>query len=176
MDEIKKLTDIDHFKLLSQGNTAEVYELEENKILKLFRQSMPLEAINMEYRISSEICQCIKDVPRVYEMVVWNERYGIVYEKITGTDMISCMLKNVFLVNKYSRKLAEVHYKMHQENADIHRNVKDKLTEEIYAAKDFTDQEKKNLAQYISTLPDGESICHLDFHPGNVLMCNKKRL
>ena len=41
-------SDID-YKLLCQGNTAEVYLYDETKILKLFRKDFPLERFKIGY-------------------------------------------------------------------------------------------------------------------------------
>lgn len=49
-------------------------------------------------------------------------------------------------------------------------SVQDKLKDDISAAAELTTEEKEDLYKYIDTLPGGNSLCHFDFHPGNIIM------
>lgn len=48
-EDIKGLNSSLEFKLFVQGNTAEVYAYDENKVFKLFKKNMPVELIVNEY-------------------------------------------------------------------------------------------------------------------------------
>ena len=79
-EKIKQVSDLSSLQMLGQGNTAEIYAYENNRILKLFRNGMPLPPILNEYRMAG-IIQCSLDcVPKAYELVSYNKRYGIIYE------------------------------------------------------------------------------------------------
>lgn len=158
------------FEMLSQGNTAEIYQYEDGKILKLFRDSFPFSAVQNEYRISLVVQNYLEIVPRVYELVRYQNRYGIIYEQICGEDMMKGLLKKPGQVKQYARKLAQIHASLHQQEVDISYSIYDKFQRDISLANELEDEEKKQIMEYLKTLPEGRNVCHMDFHPGNVMI------
>lgn len=162
------------FKILGQGNTAEIYQYSEHKILKLFRENMPFEAISNEYQKSLMIQEHLENVPKVFQLVEYRDRYGIVYEQILGQDMIQVFLKHPLKIKYYSQMLASVHVSMHQEVMDLNVSAKSKLCHDINASKELTTDEKETIMHYLEKLPDENYLCHFDFHPGNVIFRNNQ--
>ena len=39
-------------KLIGKGRTAEIFKLDESKILKLFKKGIPEKVVNLEYKIN----------------------------------------------------------------------------------------------------------------------------
>ena len=44
----------------------------------------------------------------------------------------------------------------------------------LFSGVALSEEEKAILKHYIATLPDGDYLCHFDFHPGNIMMVNDK--
>lgn len=86
---------IDNLKLVGEGNTAEIFDLQDGRVLKLFREGMPKEIIKSEYLNSIAVSNVLGFVPRVYKMCEVGNRTAIVYEKIIGTDFLKIMLNNI---------------------------------------------------------------------------------
>lgn len=170
LEKIKSIDNNTKFKLIAQGNTAEVYLYDNNKILKLFRENLPIEPITAEY----EKVKCIQlkhhNVPKVYEIIRYRERYGIIYEKIIGTDMINNMLRNIFNLKRYSKLLARIHFELHRTELELNSSVKSKLSMEINSVSILSEEEKGRITHYLQNLPDGNALLHFDFHPGNIIM------
>lgn len=160
-------------RLLAQGNTAEIYEYG-GKILKLFRENLPLDAVKMEYRKAKELSTVLKNVPQVYELVNYQWRQGIIYEKVDGVDMIKAMLKEPGRLKEYSKKLAQWQFEIHKHKVDLGCAVKEKLKDDIEAVQDLSRSEKNQIESYLKKLPDGDTVLHFDFHPGNVLLKDDK--
>lgn len=171
---IIQLDDSFEYKLICQGNTAEVFSYDETKILKLFRKGFPLEIIATEFDITKRISSNLIFVPKVFGLVEYKNRYGILYEKINGKDMIADMLHKPHKVRSYSKALADTHVKIHNSTVDLSLDIKTKLLDNINATEDLSEQEKEKIASYIKTLPDGNALCHFDFHPGNVMIKNEE--
>lgn len=167
---IISLDDNCEYKLICQGNTAEVFLYDETKILKLFRKDFPFEIISAEFNVTNRISSDLVFVPKVFELIEYKNRYGILYEKIDGKDMIADMFHNPCKLKSYSEALAKTHAEIHNSTTDLNFNIKDKLLNNINAAADLSEQEKDKIASYIKTLPDGKALCHFDFHPGNVMI------
>lgn len=167
---MKEIKDTTKLKPIAQGNTAEVYSYSDNTIMKLFREGLPTEPITAEYEKVRLIQQKLPNIPKAYEMIAYKGRYGIVYEKIIGTDMIKCMLKNIFKIKQYSKLLTQIHFDLHKTSVNLNFSVKDKLSAEIDSASVLNKDEKSRIKKYLQNLPNGNSLLHFDFHPGNIIM------
>lgn len=168
--QYKEIVDLSAYKMISQGNTAEIYQYNKDKILKLFREGIPKEAVESEYAKVKQIQRRLKDIPKVYEILKYKERYGIVYEYIQGVDMIRVMLSKAGRLKSYAKSLALLHFKMHKTSLNVCYNVKEKLSHDIYLTKDLSETQKKVIITYLNSLPEGDKLCHFDFHPGNVML------
>lgn len=167
---IIQLDDRQEYKLICQGNTAEVFLYDEAKILKLFRDDFPPEIIEAEFEVAKRISQDLAFVPKAFGLVEYKNHYGILYEKIDGKDMIAEMMKKPHRIRAYSKQLAAKHAEIHKATAGLNSDIKSKLLDNINAAADLTEGEKEKITAYLKTLPDGKALCHLDFHPGNVML------
>lgn len=162
-------------KLLGQGNTAEIYQYAQNKILKLFRSGLAKEIIEREYQNSCAASELLGNmVPKTYEMVDAEGRFGIVYEQIKGRDMMKAMISSLHHVKKMSAQFAEYHFCMQKRTENQFLTVKEKLTDDIRYVKEFDESTKNRILEYLAALPDGNQLCHFDFHPGNIILSNGK--
>lgn len=154
-------------KLLGVGNIANVYEWEEDKVIKLFHRGYPDGAINMEY--SNAIA--IKDLeflkPRAYDLISYNDRKGIIYDRIRGESLIDWTIRtgNMPLCAQYMSKL---HKEIIQNEIQNVPYYKDFLRHHIPSS--LSSDKLNELLQSIDNLADGNTLCHGDFHPGNILM------
>lgn len=167
--DMVKVDDNITLTMLGQGNTAEIYQYEENKVLKLFREFMPITPIEIEYKIASMVQNQFQNVPRVYGMVKYRKRLGIVYEQILGKSMIELLQCHPLQIKQYSKQFASIHLSLHKKDIDVQTSVKEKLSRDIDNACELSSKEKEKIKQYLRTLPDGNKLCHFDFHPGNIL-------
>ena len=65
-------------KMIGQGNTAEIYKIDDKKVLKLFRTGLPKDVVEREYQNGIIVQNILDCVPKVYEMVEMDGRHGIV--------------------------------------------------------------------------------------------------
>lgn len=157
------------YNIIGWGNTAEVFEVDNARILKLFREGFPTEEIEREWRTVTKIRVFFADTPKALEMVSYKNRQGIVYEKVAGDDLLQAIIRHPFSAGKYARQLAEVHCKMHSVEADLDNTLKQKLKWEISKVQELSEREKEILLGRVDEIPDDNKLCHLDFYPGNVM-------
>ena len=163
-------------KMIGQGNTAEIYQIEDHRILKLYRNGLPSVVIEREYQNGLIIQNILDHVPKVYEIVELQGRLGIVFEEIRGKDLLKVMLSSPWKINAYSRNLAHYHLEIQKPVSDTLWSVKEKLRNDLKNAQVLPDEYKEVVLRYLSDLPDGDTLCHFDFHPGNVMLANQKAI
>lgn len=89
--------------------------------------------------------------------------------------MLLCFWKQ----GKYAREFAGVHAKIHQKRyrkEEVNFSVaslKEKISNDIEAADELSSREKKHWIGELKKLPDGNQFCHMDYHPGNVIVEKK---
>jgi uncharacterized protein (TIGR02172 family) len=159
--------------IIGEGNTAEVYSWGEKEILKLFRQEFPVEAIEKEYRICKTIENLGLSIPKASQLIDLDGRRGIIYEKISGDSMLHKITARPILAGKYSRQLAQLHYEIHQCRSENLPKYKEALEWNIRRTDTLTEEQKTSVLQLLGQLPEGDVLCHGDFHPGNIMMDEK---
>ncbi|WP_425807446.1 phosphotransferase family protein [Desulfitobacterium sp. Sab5] len=161
-------------KLVGQGRTAEIFEWEGNRILKLFRTGFPKVAVDNEFKVGIELCKKGLPVPEVDGFVELEGRYGIIYERVYGPTMMKFLSSRPWKIINEAQKLAELHKAIQTfVNAKI-PTQKSRVSDSISKSELLTDQVKSNLLQVLKALPEGNVLCHGDFHPDNIIISDKK--
>ncbi len=154
---------------IAEGNTAEVFTWGENDILKLFRKDFPMSAVEQEYRISKAVEKLGVQIPKGKDIVEYEGRTGIVYERITGISLLDLISKKPWTSGKYAKIIAQMHYDMHRRNAEGLPECKESLRWRIEHAKELDQKQREAVLEVLKQLPEGSSVCHGDYHPGNIL-------
>jgi uncharacterized protein (TIGR02172 family) len=161
-------------KLIGQGRTAEVFEWGEDKILKLFRNDFPKAVAENEYKVSMELCKKGVPMPQVFDLIEYESRVGIIYERIKGPTMMNLTSVKPWAISKQAKILAELH-KTIQKNVDFELpSQKERLKENIASTELLTVDIKNKIFAVIEKLPSDSILCHGDFHPDNVLICEEE--
>lgn len=156
---------------LATGHTAEVHAWNEGQVLKLFREWFPLRAIEHEARVARVVHAAGLPVPAVGDIVEVAGRHGIVYERVVGPSMLELLTSRPWRLFAYARLLAELQAKLHDLAApegvpSQHRRMEEK----IRGAPTLPPNLSEAALKMLRDLPEGNRLCHGDFHPGNVLM------
>jgi uncharacterized protein (TIGR02172 family) len=156
-------------QIIGEGNTAEVYSWKEGQILKLFRKEFPLGGIEKEFRVNKEVERLGLSIPKAEEMIEYNGRTGIVYERVNGESMLKLITIKPWKARKFVKHLADLQYEMHQCKAEKLSSYKEALEWSINHTNALTDDVKRTIIHILEQLPEGGFLCHGDFHPGNII-------
>lgn len=155
-------------KIIGVGNTASVYEWEEGKVLKLFHQGYPDETVENEYRNARAIIELDFAKPKAHGLISYEDRKGIIYDRVEGESLLDWVLRTGDL-QKCAIYMAKLHKEiLHNQISNV-PNYKDFL--KYHTSKSMLPIDKQNeTILMINQLPDGNVLCHGDFHPGNILI------
>lgn len=153
-------------KIIGIGNTAEVYEYGEGKVCKLFVEGYPREYVELEYGNAEEMYRLGIRVPKPYELVLIENRNGIIYEKIDGISLLHQMMNDGEHIDEYLEKAVLVQKEILAKKPGKLLSYKD-FIRGIFAGKNIEDED---IFHKIQMLPDGEQLLYGDFHFGNILI------
>lgn len=161
--------------MVGVGNTAEVFDYGEGKVCKLFYQGYPKEAVEREFRNAKEVERLGFPVPKVVEMVESDGRTGIVYEKIVGKSMLECIFEKPGEADTYLEQFVRLQKEWlscaPEQSASV-LSYKDYLQTLI---KGVGQEVETSLYDEINALPEGDTLLHGDFHPGNIMITAEQR-
>ncbi len=159
--------------MIGQGRTAEIYAME-GKALKLFRADMEHKSVEKEYSIGKLISGMGVPSPQVYDMVSIEGRQGIVYQLVAGKTMLEHIFSRPFSLGRHARTLAHLHHGIHQHTVTGMPSQVRSLAEAISKTTALSQHERKAILLHLESLPQGEKLCHGDFHPDNVMVTPAK--
>jgi uncharacterized protein (TIGR02172 family) len=156
---------------LARGRTADVHAWEDGHILKLFHNWFSLEDIEYEQKIARAVHASGVKSPAVGDLVQVEGRNGLIYERVEGVSMLEMFQQKPWRVIQFGKTLAELHAQMHEciFDADVPLQRK-KLQHKIKSANALPVYLKPKLLDALDSLPNGDRVCHGDFHPANVLI------
>lgn len=162
---------MEHGRLIGTGNTANVYEYGEGKVLKLFHQGYPVEDVAKEFNNAMAIRDMNFEKPKAHEVISFEGENGIIYDRVEGESLLDWTMKTGD-VKKCAEYMAKLHRTIVQNKIDNVSNYKDFLRFHILRASSEDLNKQKDTLQLLDKLPEGDSLCHGDFHPGNILISN----
>lgn len=157
-------------KPIALGRTAEIYAWREGQVLKLFRDWVPAGAVEYEARIARAVQKTGFRAPAAGEVVEVGGRLGLVYERVDGPTLASSLHKRPWTLSRAACLLAQLHAEMHAHSAPGLPSLRERLRAKLQAAEPLPDDLKEGAVNALERLPDGDRLCHGDFHPENVLL------
>jgi aminoglycoside phosphotransferase (APT) family kinase protein len=158
---------------LAQGRTAEIFAWGDARVVKLFREDIPESAVMREFEATRLVHQAGLPVPSAEAVVEVDGRRGIVFERVEGPTMLCTLASRPWTLAQSAHLLAELHVSMHRLTAAGLPPLKERLARNIHAAQRLPDDAMQAALRLLDQLPDGNSLCHGDFHPDNVLMSSR---
>ena len=158
-------------KPIARGRTAEIFAWGDGQVLKLFHNWFDRDSIEYEQRIARAISAAGIPAPAAGEILQVNGRDGLVYERVDGLSMWDVLARQPQRFLPLARLLASLHAGMHAgpAAADL-PSQRSRLEHKLRGARPLPEPLRETLSKALADLPEGDRICHGDFHPGNVLV------
>lgn len=155
--------------LLGHGRTADVYLWKEDSVLKLFVDGFPSRLIEQEVDGTRAANVAGVPSPHLMHVITVDGRQGLVLERLTGYTMLAVLGREPMRVTHYAGIFAELQARINECHSPELTYRREDLARRIARA-GVVARVKGNALATLERLPDGENLCHCDFHPDNVLM------
>jgi aminoglycoside phosphotransferase (APT) family kinase protein len=154
---------------LATGREAEVFALDAKRVLRLAFLDAQHDDVKREAIVLEAAHAMGAPVPTVHEMVTIDERPGLILERLDGPDLLAVLDRQPWLVSSVARTLGRVHASLHGACfPDEIPALRDQLRLQLRSQL-VPDEIRERALGILDSLPDGDRLCHCDFHPGNVL-------
>jgi len=162
-------------RLIGQGGEAEVFECPDGRVLKLLRASRPPTSVAFEIAALEAARAAGVSVPQVYEEVVIDGRTGLMMERLDGTDLLTIIGRRPWLVFRSGRLTGEIHARIHAARAPGSLPaVKDVMKRGLARLAPAQPALAEWVGGILERLPDGDALCHGDFHPGQLMLARDR--
>lgn len=157
---------------IGQGVEAEVFATVEGYALKLMRSPDHAARLGMEVAALRAAAVAGVRTPRVYRQVVVDGRPGIEMQRIQGVDLLTMIARRPWIVFHAGKLAGRTHAAIGAAPApetlpavrDVAGSVIDRMLQVSPSP------EIAWAMQVLATLPDGDRLCHGDFHPGQMMV------
>ena len=158
-------------QLIAEGSEAEIFAWEDGRVLRLLRNPDAQQKVEWEAHAMRAALAAGVRVPAVHGTTTVNGRPGLIMERIDGPDLLTLVGGRPWTVLSIGKTSGQLHARLHGVSApDGIPALKARLAARIEAS----DLVPRHLAEFalsaLLDLPDGDRLCHGDFHPGNIMM------
>lgn len=160
-------------KLIGKGKTASIYQWGQHHALKLFDKAIPLQSVQSEFKNTQIVSKTGLPVPDVEEIIQYNDRHGIVMSLLDGPILWDLMNSQSGNSTDHIRIFAYLHVSVNAASARDLDALNDRMNDNISKLDCIPTATKTSVLDILKDLPDGETICHSDFHPLNIIMTSK---
>ncbi len=155
---------------IAEGGTAEIFDWDKDKILKLYRDGYPLGEAEQEAARASIAHGAGLNTPAVIDTIIIENRQGVIFERVHGVTMLEDILANPQKLIPYAHLLAELQVDMHTRTASKLPLQRQLIQRKIQNAAALTEETKAAILTNLNQFQDDNAICHGDFHPDNILL------
>jgi Ser/Thr protein kinase RdoA (MazF antagonist) len=156
-------------KRLGIGKEAEVYEFGD-AVLKLYKAGVPKGSAFREAAHLSIVEARGLACPSPLAVERFGERWGIVMTRANGRSFADAIAHEPVHTARILTAMAELHLAIHRQPGTGLGGLKARLAAHIGRAAGLLGEvRQRRLIDELATLPDGDRLCHGDFHPWNIL-------
>jgi aminoglycoside phosphotransferase (APT) family kinase protein len=157
-------------KKIAEGREAEIFAWEHGSVLRLMRDGSSHHELEGEAAAMRAAASAGVRVPIVHETITVEGRPGLVMERIDGVDLMSLVGKKPWLVFSIAAQSGSIHAALHDVFApDALPPLRAALRRRIEQSELAPDGLARFALSVLETLPDGDRVCHGDYHLGNIL-------
>ncbi len=174
-----RFVSIEGCKVLGQGGHGKVYKLSDDMIIKTFHDGSSLEKIDLERQYGKNAF--VNGIPCAiaFDVVRCEDGYGLVYEMAGAQSLSKYLMEHPQKVPTLGVQYGQLLKTLNSTSADpsLYGNIKEIYHQRIDASAElYTAEEVEQLHRMVSAIPEGSTMIHGDYHPGNVMVTDQEDL
>ena len=162
--------------LIGRGREAEVFAWKDDLVVKLFLAGSSTAYVEHEASATQAAHNAGLPVPAVEGVVEVEGRPGIIVERVDGPSMLEEATSRPWRIRHLARVLADLHVRMHACELPDLPSLKLGLEEWFRSDERLPADVREGSQKALELLPEGDVLCHGDFHPDNIIMTARGRV
>ena len=156
---------------IGQGREAEIFLWGDGAVLKLYRHEAYVQSRAHEAAAMNAAKSAGAPAPGALDFVEVDGRPGLVMERVEGIDLLTAFGNKPWTVFAMSRAMGVAHAQLHavQAPAELPR-IKEAAAHRMRTSPLIPEALRAVGVAALERLPQGDRLCHGDFHPGNVII------
>jgi hypothetical protein len=154
--------------LLGSGEQAEVFEYGAMAV-KLYKSTAPKRAAFHEAAKMALVESLGLPVPAMQAVQRIGDRWGVVMTRAVGPHFADAIRRQRDQMPLYLEAMAQLQFRVHSHKGTYFPSLKARLAANIQQAEILGETRQSDLLSRLATMPDGDRLCHGDFHPLNIL-------
>ena len=167
---------IEGCELIGVGGVGTVYRLDDDTIIKVFREGTTMDEVRKEITMSKEAFVMGMPTAISFDVVKVGSQYGLVYELLQAQTLSACLKQSPERVDELARKYADLFRQMHHIQVPASSCVPNALEHErsqvLHIRRYFPQEKIDFLLQILDAIPSGNSLLHLDLQAKNAMIQN----
>jgi hypothetical protein len=157
-------------KIVGQGRHSTVYEYLDNQVLKMYPAGTGRDVAEQELGKTILVKNYGVECPWAREIFEEEGRFGILVDRVLGPNYLEWALQHPTALNKIVALFVQEQHEIHMHKVPELPSVKDILRTKIQGCDAIPQETKERLFQKLKKLPEGEHLCHMDYHPENIVV------
>jgi Ser/Thr protein kinase RdoA (MazF antagonist) len=154
--------------LLGSGKMAEAFHYGDH-VLKLYRDPQARAVAFAEAAILAIVGEHGLPTPAVHEAGHFAGRWGLVMDRVPGQPLAKLAEADPTQIPAVLEAMVQLHLAMHAREETRLSPLKPRLAARIARVPELDERLRAKLLADLARLPDGNRLCHGDFHPFNII-------
>lgn len=155
---------------IGDGGTAEIFLDESGQVVKLFREWFRKEGADYEYRKSVWAYEQGLPTAEPLGREQYEGREAILLKKIEGESLLQRLQREPHTADEAAKKFAVYQVRLNSlEAVTLGDSQRERLVQRLARVEHLNEAERAAVQTELEQLPDGDRLCHGDFHPGNIM-------
>ncbi|MGE3076184.1 MAG: phosphotransferase family protein [Dehalococcoidia bacterium] len=156
-------------KRVGVGRAAAVFEWGEDTVAKVLLEEGPLSTIDADVMSQRAAYEAGLRVPAVRETLLIDGHPTLIMDRIDGVDGLSAAQAKPWKLWKIGRDIGELHRRLNEVRAPAGLPRVTDTLRTLIESPGVPAAALERLRNLLGSMPEGDRLCHLDFHPGNVI-------
>jgi RIO-like serine/threonine protein kinase len=155
-------------RVIGSGKEADVFDYG-REVLKLYKSDVPKRSAFREAAILAIVEAFEVPAPRALGVRQIAERWGIVMSRVEGPSFAEVISVRPTVMPDYMKELVRLQLAIHRHSSPLLPDQKARLIGNIRKATILGAARQGMLLNRLAEMPNGDRLCHGDFHPFNVM-------
>ena len=165
---------VDGCDVIGRGGVGVVYRLDDDTIIKVFREGSTIEEVQKEISMSKEAFVLGMPTAISFDVVRVGNSYGLVYELLKADTLSSCIKREPERIDEFARQYALLFRQLHNIHVPQGGQIPNALEQEEkairYISRYFDTPSIDLLLQILHAIPQGDRLLHCDLQTKNAMV------